>query len=535
MVMKFRDYAEFFVRSLFLAIFGEIYGKMAAWMRIFACILHHRRKEEYDYRLLKIIIECRMANRKEYIHYAIALAVGLILGFGLQPVDGLTVVGVRVIAITVPTLYLWLTTNTHWTCFMILGLLAVTQAMTPNEVWANSMGHFIFTTVLVYMLFNICLTDTGVINKIAKFFITRNFVKGRPYAFMGMFFLSHLVVGFFVDSVSLSAIYIGIGEEIARNLKIKKGDPMYTALMLGILWANALANICSPITHALPNLIISLLETSCGITVTYAQWMGIGSIYAAITFAVMMVIMKIWNPDCSPFQNFDLEGMKKDDKPLDLSGKIAALVFGIVVFFVIFPSLLVNVAPFFAYLSGLGVVIPALAGIIALCLIPVGGKPIMDLPATMKKLNFPLVLFAGTVACLAVPIGAENTGITVWLGNVLNPLLSGVSPTFMVIIMVVLALAMTNFLSNTVTGALFFSMGSILLSTTNYNMAAFAIIISISSGMSTITPSASVPSPFFFGPGHLTVKNTLKPNLAFVIATFVIITCITLPLANVML
>ena len=74
--------------------------------------------------------------RKNYLHYAIALVIGLLLYFLLPETNGLTHTGVKVIAILVPVLYLWLTTNTHWTSIFALGLLVMTGAMTANEVWA---------------------------------------------------------------------------------------------------------------------------------------------------------------------------------------------------------------------------------------------------------------------------------------------------------------------------------------------------------------------------------------------------------------
>ena len=473
-----------------------------------------------------------MTVKKEYIHYGIALVLGVALALFLQPTNGLTNLGVRAIAVIIPTLYLWLTVNTHWTCFLILGLMVMTQAMTANEVWANSFGHFVFITVLAYSIFNVCLVETGVISKIAKFFITRKVVEGKPYVFMGMFFFSHLLVCFFADNVSLAPIYITIAEEIANNLKIKKGHPMYTALMLGILWTNALGQICSPIAHATPNLIMGLLQSACGITITYGSWMAFGAIYALLVFIASMIIMRIWNPDCAAFKNFDLEEMKKTDKPLDKRGKWTAIVFAISIMFVFVPAILAKVAPVFAYLNSLGVVVPALIGIVVLCLLQIDGKPALDFPTTINKVNFAPCLFAGTVASLAVPVSAANTGITEWLGNTLKPMLGGFSSLLIVVILIVLALLMTNFLSNTVTVALFFSIGAVVLASTDFNMAVFALVIGMASGMSTITPSASVPSPCFFAPGHLTMKDSLKPNLAFAIMTFVIITVIGIPLAG---
>ena len=87
-----------------------------------------------------------MSNfRKNYLHYLIALIIGLVLLFALQPTNGLTPVGIRVVAVLIPILYLWLTTNTHWTSLLALALLVMTTAMTPNEVWAGSMGHLQYT------------------------------------------------------------------------------------------------------------------------------------------------------------------------------------------------------------------------------------------------------------------------------------------------------------------------------------------------------------------------------------------------------
>ena len=47
-----------------------------------------------------------MNKNKTYLHVAVALILGLLIGFGVQPENGLTVLGVRVLAVTIPTLYL---------------------------------------------------------------------------------------------------------------------------------------------------------------------------------------------------------------------------------------------------------------------------------------------------------------------------------------------------------------------------------------------------------------------------------------------
>ena len=58
----------------------------------------------------------KQSLRMQSLHLLIALAGGLLLLLFLSPGEHLTAVGVRVVALMLPMLYLWLTTNTHWTC-----------------------------------------------------------------------------------------------------------------------------------------------------------------------------------------------------------------------------------------------------------------------------------------------------------------------------------------------------------------------------------------------------------------------------------
>ncbi len=471
--------------------------------------------------------------KKEYIHYLIALIIGVVIWFALPASNGLTDMGVHVIAILIPVLYLWLTTNTHWTCFLALGLLVMTGAMTPNEVWAGSMGHFVVITVIAYMVLNVCLKETGVINKIAIWFVTRKFVQGRPYAFMAMFFASNVIIGLFMDNLSLAVIYIGIAGVLCEQIGVKKGDPFYTCIFTGVMWGNVILSIASPIAHALPNILMGLAESQLGISISYGQWLAIGIPFAALTYLAIMLVVLIWRPDTTAFKNFDVEAVKKENPPLDARGKFSAFVFILVVIFVLAPSILKDVAPFFAYLNKIGVVIPALLAICVLALVRMGGKPVLDVPGALKQVPLPAVIFAGTVSVFATPLSAENTGISVWLGNVFS-FVENLSPFAIVVVLMIFAIIMTNFLSNTVTMVLFFNIGAIVLANGNTNMAVFTIIIGLAASMASLTPSAAVPSPLFFGPGHVTMKNTLKWNLIWLPLTFVILVVLFPIFSNIM-
>lgn len=474
-----------------------------------------------------------MALKKGYIHYAIALFIGLVFAFALKPGNGLTAKGVLMIAITLPTLYLWLTTNTHWTSILFLGMLVMTQIMTPNQVWAGSIGHFAVITMIVFMVLNECLRETGVINKIATWFITRKFVQNRPYAFLAMFFASNLFIGMFMENLSLAVIYAGIASAVCEKIGVKKGEPFYTCIFMGVLWGSIILCIASPIAHALPLILMGIAETQLHITITYGQWLAVGFPFAIIMFGVMMLCTFIWKPDATAFRNFNIEEVKKSDPPLDTRGKIAAGVFVGVILIILLPEMLKGVFPALCgYLSAIGVVVPAIMATVLLCIIQVDGKPILDMPKAMKSVPLPVVIFAGTVCVMSTPISSEVTGINIWLGNVLKPLIAGMSPFTIVALLSLFALIMTNFVSNTVTMILFFNIGIALLKGGNMNMGAFSIVIALASSMAVLTPSASVPAPIFFGPEHISVKSTYKYNLIFIALSFAVILGFVMPFAS---
>ena len=142
------------------------------------------------------------------------------------------------------------------------------------------------------------------------------------------------------------------------------------------------------------------------------------------------------------------------------------------------------------------------------------------------------MLFSGIVCVMATPISSEATGINVWMGNVLRPLIENLSPIAIILVLVIGAIIMTNFLSNTVTMVLFFNLGVVLLDAGSLNMGAFTILIALAASMASLTPSAAVPSPLFFGPEHLTMKSTVKINLLFIVLSFVVLMLFAWPFAQ---
>ena len=77
------------------------------------------------------------------------------------------------------------------------------------------------------------------------------------------------------------------------------------------MFGNVLLSICSPIAHALPNIIMLPASPYSCITITEAQWLAVGIPYAAVMYVVIMLVVLIWHPDTSAFKNYDVEKVKQ--------------------------------------------------------------------------------------------------------------------------------------------------------------------------------------------------------------------------------
>ncbi len=471
-----------------------------------------------------------MNQKRTYLHVGIALILGLLLGFGLQPTGGLTELGIRVLAVTIPTLYLWLTVNTSWCALLFLGLLILTGAMTPTEVWAGSMGHFAVITMIVFSILNYALKETGVIDKAASWFISRKIARGRPLVFLGLFFLSNLVIGMFVDNLSLAVIYVGLASALAEKIGVKKGDPFYACMFIGILWCNVVISMASPIAHAPVLILIGMIQSQLGITISYAQWLAVGIPFSIVMFLAMMVAVCVWRPDATAFLSFDPQSLEHG--PLSKKGKITAVVFILAVIAILLPEVGKTFAPeLFSAWSQIGVVVPAILAVCVLCLLSVDGAPVLDFQAACGTLPLSAIIFAGVVCVMSTPFSSEATGISAWLSGLLQPAFQSLNPLVILALLALAALIMTNFLSNVVTMVLFFNIGLALLSSSSLHLGAFAAVIGFAASMASLTPSACAPAPLLFGPGHVTVRGVLKANLVFLVISLLACLLLVYPLA----
>lgn len=223
--------------------------------------------------------------------------------------------------------------------------------------------------------------------------------------------------------------------------------------------------------------------------------------------------------------------------PLTKEGIISLIVFaGVVLAWIVpevFPALLPAAVK--TALSTWGNTVPAIIGVCLLCVIRVDDKPIASFPELAKAAPMTLLIFIGAVVVFGSAVSSADTGISAALGNLLAPLTSTLPIGAIVGLGVLFCLILTNFVSNVVSMLLFFGLVIPVAAGASVSTAAIAVIICLVANFASLVPSAAVTAPLFFGPGHITVRNTLKWNFLMIAACFAICMLVLYPLGNMVL
>lgn len=474
---------------------------------------------------------------KTYKHYIVALIMLLLIKLGVPAANGLTDLGVNILALMAPVLYLWLTVGTDWVSLLAIAGVVITGAMTPTAAFAGSLGNSTIMIILSCVLLNSVLSHTGVVKWLATWFMTRKIVAGRPYMFMAIYLLGITLIGTVMNVTTLCVTFIALTVGICEEIGYKKGDPFYTAMFLGLFWMSNITNGASPISHSMPILMIGTAEKA-GISISFSQYLALGLPVIAVMYILcVLIICVLWKPEASLFVKYDVEAAKARREPLSKAGIIAIVVFVAVVLSWLLPDLLPNLLPAAvrSTLKAWGVTIPTIIGMSLLCIIRVDDKPVGDFKAMVKTVPLSLLIFCGAVVVFGSIFSSQDAGISVALNNILAPVTSKLSPFVLCAIAYFLCLFMTNFVSNSVSMMLFFSICIPAIAGSAVSAAAVTITIAIVANFASLVPSAAVTAPLFFGDGHLTVKNSLKWNIVSIAAMFIVAICLAYPLGNALL
>ena len=454
--------------------------------------------------------------KKTYMHVAIGIILGILILMFLKPENGLEPMGVKVLAAFVATMYWWITLGMSWTVLIGVPLLTLTGAMSYKAVIQSGLGNPMVFFLLVTGLMNVAILETGVAERLVQWFITRKIVKGRPYMFIFLYMLSIYIISLVMAGATVCIIMLGMIKGICEELKLEKEDKLSKVLYLLVNWVSLLGFIATPIGHSTAILAIGLIETFLGVTVTFGQWCALGIPISLLWFGLIFLTVRfIFKIDMTKYENYDIEGRRKaleEQGPLSKRGKITVAVFLTCVVCFFLPDILKGVLPGVASaISSFGIGSIMTIGVATLCVVNIDGKPILDWKTAIKQNEWTPILSGVTNYAIAAVFGVAETGITLWITNLCEPLTASITSWLPFVLLVsAAALFITQLMSCGTTETIIINVSiPLALALGNVNPIAIAMVITYVANIGLMTPPASGGASVTLSTDYLTPKDGL--------------------------
>lgn len=388
----------------------------------------------------------------------IVVLLSLFLDFGnkmIPPALGLTPIGVSVLCIFVATILQMLFLDNIIATF--LSVLAFTQCgvWEFGQTLTNYFGTNLFWFMVALFVVMVPIEESGLIRRIAIWFLTRDITKKNPWFFVIMLFITSFVIGSFINSSALIVIIISLTAEVLGTLGIVKGHRTGELLILGVLFVIGVSHAATPIGHPTTVAMMSLLGDLGSLD--YLKEMIVGILFTAMFVAILVVLMKfVFKLDVSGLSGYDPEVLKKELGPFTKKEKVSAWLLALMVILWILPSILGAIAPdAAAWMNRFNTSGPVIVIALLFTLFKDDeGKPIMVLNDALKKIPWQAAMVNAVASGLSTAFNHPDGNVKEFFGAVFGDAVSGLPDFVVILVLALLCTIMSGFASNIVSGTI---------------------------------------------------------------------------------
>lgn len=467
-----------------------------------------------------------------------AVILGLLcmfLGKVLPTMGGLTSAGMQVLGIFAGVLVMWLTIAIHWPSLLGIAMLATVPGLNLNKLLAVSVGNSTFSFLLFTFMCTYVLSKTPFVKRCAIRFICSRIARKGSWWFLISYCASVLIIGMFMSPVVLFVIYLPILDAICEELQLQNKDSLTNSMVLGQLICAEMSCGMTPIAHVFPIMALGFYSAATGKTIAYGDYMMFAVPVGLICFGALMLIFRfVLKPNMSKIANLDFDALEKTVPPMEKYEKIVLSICALVVIMWIVPGFLKSSCPgIYQFFKNQGTAFPPLVGASLLCLLTLGGKPLLDFKeAVSKGVDWSSIIMAAGTLALGAAMTNKTVGITEWITQTIAPLLQSASAASLVLFLIAWASIQTNVSSNMVTVTVVTAIAIPLCNATNgaVNTAVVCALIGMIASYAYATPPAHPAVALAIGSEKTTTGQVLKLGIAMMIISVAVTVAVGYPL-----
>ena len=486
-----------------------------------------------------------MKKNKSYIHFAIGLII--MMAFRFIPVGVLpavTEVGLQIMGIFVGTIYLWTTIDPITSSLTSIAMIAFSDFAPVGGVITACFGNPVLVQMFFMMIFMGGLTNRRLTAYIGRWILTRKFVEGKPWVFTITVLVGTYVLAVFIGAFAPIFLFWPILYGVYEDVGFKKGDAYPKMMTLAVV----IAALCGfPVPPYMANGLAllgnyrgllqnfpALLEMEGVMVSNGSYFIGCFALGLLLVLATVAVMKFVFRPDVAPLKNVTIEMLEKNPlPPMNQAQKIYGVFLVVFVFMMLVPSLLPNL-PVLSFLNANSLIMPTVL-VIILCLIKTEDGPVLKMAEVMgKDFAWPTYWLVAAAIYIGSVLTDASTGITAFLNTVLTPIFSGMSGTVFTIVLLLIAIVLTNICNSLVIGMILQPVVLSYCVVAGVNPAPIITLLIFTVLLTAAcTPAASPFAAMLFGnKEYLTSGDVYKYSLTFVAVEAVIILVLGIPFIN---
>ena len=426
-----------------------------------------------------------------FIHLTIALVIILIFWL-LPPLAPITPIGMRVLGVFLGTLYGWNTCGFLWPS--LLGILAFVLSgyMTMPQALAAGFGSSTCILLLFAFLFLSIMNDSGASRFIALWIISRKCFAGKPWLLSWAFFAASYALCCVTTAVATIVLCWSILYTLCQSVGYQSGDRYPTAMVIGVVYACEIGSVALP-WRANPLLLMGTFESISAIPTNYLYYIAITIPIALICITLYIVMCKfLFRIDASRLAQANTAAIcTADELTLNKQQKLGLGFLGVMVLAMLLPSLLPAhslVGTILTRLTPAGIL---MTFVLLLMLTHLEGKPFFDFKTAARRIQWETIFLCAATLPITSALTNESTGIQPALELLLHPLRSHTSPFVFTLLIFIIAIILTNFANNVITGIILIPVVYSFSVNMGLDASAIVILMCVCVHFGILTPVAS--------------------------------------------
>ncbi|MGL6316397.1 SLC13 family permease [Vibrio sp. WXL103] len=425
-------------------------------------------------------------NRNSMIVLA-DIALFLTLYFTL-PFEPDVVLGLSILAFIA---VLWLTEALHVTITAILvPVLAVVLGVFDTQTALNNFSNSIIFLFLGGFALAAAMHRQGLDKVIADKVLV--LAKGKMSVAVFMLFGVTAGLSMWISNTATAAMMLPLVLGILSKVDAKSERKTYVFVLLGVAYSASIGGIAT-LVGSPPNAI-----AAAEVGLTFSDWLAFGLPTSLIILPIaLMVLYFTMKPDLKG--NFEL-----NYEPVDWDkGKVVTLaIFTTTVFCWIFSK------PINGMLGGL----KSFDTIIALCaIIAVSFARVVHWKDIEKTADWGVLLLFGGGICLSNVL--RSTGTSVFLANELSELIAHLGIFFIIAVVAIFVVFLTEFASNTASAALLIPVFATVAEAFGVSPVVLSVLIAVAASCAFMLPVATPPNAIVYGSGHIEQSDMMRVGI----------------------